>query len=83
MASEDIYMSTTDSIPHYRNKVATRSEVTWATNGATMMAAYRGLENWIREHSYDAVIGVQFIACAKPDGEIVYTAYGTAVAWEF
>jgi len=83
MASEDIYMSTTDTIPNYRNKVAARSELTWASNGATMMSAYKGLEKWTREHGHDAVIGVQFTMCAKPDGEITYSVYGTAVAWEY
>ncbi len=83
MASEDIYMSTTDIIPNYRNKVVSRSEVTWAGPGATMMSSYRGLEKWTREHGYDAIVGVHFIMCAKPDGEIAYTVYGTAVAWEY
>jgi uncharacterized protein YbjQ (UPF0145 family) len=83
MASDEICMSSTDIIPHYRNKVVARSELTWASSGATMMAAYRGLEKWTREHDYDAVIGVHFLMCAKPDGEIAYSVYGTAVAWEY
>ncbi|HUJ06965.1 MAG TPA: hypothetical protein VLX31_12735 [Streptosporangiaceae bacterium] len=83
MASQNIYMSTTDIIPEFRNKVVRKSEVTWGGSGATMMSAYRGLEKWVRENNYDAIIGVHFMMCAKPDGEIAYLAYGTAVSWEY
>ena len=83
MTSQDIYMSTTDIIPGHPNKMPTKCELTWASAGATMMSAYKGLEKWTQEHGYDAVVGVRFIMCAKPDGEIVYSVYGTAVSWEY
>jgi uncharacterized protein YbjQ (UPF0145 family) len=75
-------MSTTDTIPNYPNKMVTKSEVTWAYS-TTITGAYNYLEKWAREHSYDAIVGVQFATGAKSDGELQYVIYGTAVTWEY
>jgi hypothetical protein len=82
MASEDIYMSTTDTIPGHANKIVTKSEVTWCYS-TTITSAYNALGKWVREHGYDAIIGVQLVMAAKSDGEMQYVFCGTAVAWEF
>ena len=54
-----------------------------ASHATTITVAYNAVEKWAREHSYDAVIGIEFMMCAKPDGEITYSVYGTAVAWDY
>jgi uncharacterized protein YbjQ (UPF0145 family) len=83
MASEDIYMSTTETIPHQRNKIVTKSEVTWSFHAQSITSAYNFLEKWAREHDYDAVVGVRCIVRTKPDGEDEYAMYGTAIKWEY
>ena len=83
MANETIYWSTTDTIPDFSNKLVTKSEVTWAHNPQSIMAAYNGLEAWARNHGYNALIGVRFMVCPGPGGGIEFWAYGTAVAWEY
>jgi len=76
-------MSTTDTIPHHGNKMVTKSEVTWFHSTASIARAYNGLESWARDHGYNALVGVKFVLCTTPNGEIEYLAYGTAVAWEY
>ena len=83
MADDTIYMSTTDTIPNFPNKQYTKSEVTWASNGSTMMSAYNAMEKWAKEHNYKAIIGVHFIMTTKSDGEVTYSVYGTAVSWDY
>jgi hypothetical protein len=83
MASDEIYMSTTDTIPHERNKLVTKSEVTWAFHALSIAAAYNQLEKWTREHGYNAVVGVQFLMRTKPDGEAEYSVVGTAIGWDY
>ena len=75
-------MSTTDAIPHHPHKETTKSELAWFHSSQSFANAYYGLENWAREKGYDAVVGVRFIECAKPQGP-EYWAYGTVIAWEF
>jgi hypothetical protein len=82
MASENIYMSTTSTIPNFPNKMVTKSEVTWVQS-TKLMSAYNYLEKWLKERDYDAIVGVQFSMCAKPDGDIEYVISGTAVTWEY
>jgi len=82
MATDKIWMSTTDTIPHYPNGQASRSELTWFYSTESFAKAYYGLEDEAVRGGYGAVVGVRFVECTKSDG-VQYWAYGTAVAWDY
>jgi hypothetical protein len=82
MASDKIFMSTTDTIPHYPDMRVTRSELTWCHSRESFVRAYYGIEDEAVKNGYGAIVGVRFVECAKPDG-IEYWVYGTAVAFDY
>jgi hypothetical protein len=82
MASDKIWMSTTETIPHYPNGKVSRSELTWCHSTESFDRAYYGLEDAAVKDGYGAVVGVRFVECTKPDG-VQYWVYGTAVAFDY
>jgi uncharacterized protein YbjQ (UPF0145 family) len=82
VASDKIWMSTTDTIPHYPNGKVSRSELTWCHSTESFDRAYYGLEDVAVKDGYGAVVGIRFVECTKPDG-VQYWVYGTAVAFDY
>jgi uncharacterized protein YbjQ (UPF0145 family) len=82
MATEEVFYSTTDTIPHKRDKLVNKSEVTWVYDAKSISGAYNRLGEWSKEHGYDAVVGVRFMVVHTDDG-LKYSAYGTAISWEY
>lgn len=82
MATDKIWMSTTDTIPHYPDGKVSRSELTWCHSTESFARAYYGLEDAAVKDGYGAVVGVRFVEATTSDG-IQYWVYGTAVAFEY
>jgi hypothetical protein len=56
VASDKIWMSTTDTIPHYPNGKVSRSELTWCHSTESFDRAYYGLEDAAVKDGYGAVV---------------------------
>ena len=82
MATDKICMSTIDTVPHFPNKVVSKSELTWCHSTESFARAYYGLEDVAVRGGYTAVVGVRFVECTSSNG-VEYWAYGTAVAWDY
>jgi uncharacterized protein YbjQ (UPF0145 family) len=82
MATDKIWMSTTDTIPHYPDGRVSRSELTWAYSTESFGKAYYRLEDAAVRDGYGAVVGVRFVEATTKDG-IQYWAYGTALAFDY
>jgi hypothetical protein len=82
VAGDKIWMSTTDTIPHYPDGKVSRSELTWSYSPESFARAYYGVEDWAVKNGYGAVVGVRFVESTKSDG-VLYWVYGTAVAFDY
>ena len=90
MSEEEIKMSTTDSIPG-EDRAVTRCEVAWAS-ASTLKEAHSALKTWVREHEYDAIIGIRFTVRPDVSGggragtvdihtDARWIAYGTCISY--
>jgi len=90
-----IVMSTTDRIPGPGgNREIQRSEMTWISGYLSLEDAYEAMVRWAESNSYDAVIGIRFVAypdvdyggganyAGGPDSRLRWTMYGTAIGWQ-
>lgn len=88
MPSQEVAMSTTDSIPGDGRAIA-HSTVAWSTTQSNTLDAYNSLRKWARDNGWDAVVGLRFVWTPDISGmgggtstSERWLAYGTCISYK-
>jgi hypothetical protein len=92
MPSQDVRVSTTDSIPGVSREIAW-SSLAWSGEKPNARDAFLGLQKWAHDNGFEAVVGLRFAVMpsvrSQGGGSVAsvytsatWTAYGTCIRYK-